>query len=46
MVRLESIGAVTQKLSGVPRGDIDPPISDECPDAERLHNPYPDSNND
>ncbi|MGK7900442.1 MAG: DUF6679 family protein [Hormoscilla sp.] len=36
MVRLESIGAVTQKLSTVPKGNIEIMISEECPEAERL----------
>lgn len=44
MVRLESIGAVTQKLASVPRGNVDPLVSDDCPDAERIHNHHNDSN--
>ncbi|CAA9586076.1 FIG00871881: hypothetical protein [uncultured Synechococcales cyanobacterium] len=46
MVRLESIGAVTRKLAGVRRGDIDPLVSEECPEAEQLRNPSPDANPD
>jgi hypothetical protein len=47
MVRLESIGAITQKLAGVPKGNVDPLVSDECPEAERLrNNQYPDSNSE
>ncbi len=46
MVRLESIGAVTRKLASVPRGNTDPLVSEDCPEAERLHNPYPESNPD
>ena len=44
MVRLESIGAVTQKLAAVPRGNVEPLLTEECPDAERIRNPYNDTN--
>jgi hypothetical protein len=44
MVRLESIGAVTQKLASVPRGNAEPLVSDDCPEAERIRNRYNDSN--
>jgi hypothetical protein len=43
MVRLESIGAVTQKLATVPRGDVEPLVSDDCPEAEQIRH-RPDSN--
>jgi len=46
MVRLESIGAVTRKLASVPRGNTDPLVSEDCPEAEQLRNPYPESNPD
>ncbi|MBW4509286.1 MAG: hypothetical protein KME64_22605 [Scytonematopsis contorta HA4267-MV1] len=46
MVRLESIGAVTQKLASVPRGNVEPQLTEDCPDAERIHNRYTDSNPD
>jgi hypothetical protein len=36
MVRLESIGAVSQKLSSVPRGNIEPLVSEDCPEAEQI----------
>ncbi len=39
MVRLESIGAVTQKLASVPRGYVssqDILISDDCPESEQI----------
>jgi hypothetical protein len=44
IVRLESIGAITQKLASVPRGDVDPLVSQDCPEAEQIHNKYPESN--
>jgi len=46
MVRLESIGAVTQKLASVPRGNVEPLLTEECPDAERIRNRFTDSNPD
>ena len=45
MVRLESIGSVMQKLSTVPRGDVEPMVSDDCPEAEQLRR-HPESNSD
>ncbi len=44
MVRLESIGAVTQKLASVPRGNVEPLLTEDCPEAERIRNRYTDSN--
>jgi hypothetical protein len=47
MVRLESIGAVTQKLASVPKGNVDPAVSEDCPEAEQIPNPrFPESNPD
>jgi hypothetical protein len=46
MVRLESIGAVTQKLASVPRGNVEPLLTEECPEAERIRNRFTDSNPD
>ncbi len=46
MVRLESIGAVSQKLASVPRGYFDPLIAEDCPEAEQIQKPSPDSNPD
>ena len=36
MVRLESIGAIQQKLATVPKGDADIAISDDCPASEQI----------
>lgn len=44
MVRLESIGAVTQKLASVPRGNVEPPLTEDCPESERIWNHYNDTN--
>jgi hypothetical protein len=42
MIRLESIGAVAQRLSSIPKGVLstsDLLISEDCPPAELLHSP-------
>jgi hypothetical protein len=44
MVRLDSIGAVSRKLAVVPRGNVEPLVSDDCPDAERIFKHQPDAN--
>ncbi|CCH65210.1 hypothetical protein RINTHM_7470 [Richelia intracellularis HM01] len=44
MIRLESVGAVTQKLASVPRGNVDPPLTEDCPESERIWNHYNDTN--
>ncbi|BDA40055.1 DUF6679 family protein [Candidatus Atelocyanobacterium thalassae] len=46
MVRLESIGAISQKIASVSRYDSEIAVSDECPDAEQIHPRSPDSNQD
>ncbi len=45
MVRLESIGAVSQKLSTVPKGNIELSIAEDCPEAEQIR-PHPDPTGD
>lgn len=37
MVRLESIGAIQQKLATVPTTDKEIAISDDCPTSEQIH---------
>ena len=44
MVRLESIGSVMQRLSAVPKGNVEPLVSDDCPEAEQIRNPHPEAN--
>ena len=46
MVRLESIGAVSQKLASVSRFNTEIPVSDDCPEAEQIYPHSPDSNQD
>ncbi|MGR3276461.1 hypothetical protein HRE53_15210 [Acaryochloris sp. 'Moss Beach'] len=46
MVRIESIGAVTTRLAAVPKHNVEPMVSDDCPEAEQLPNPHPDNNSD
>ena len=46
MVRLESIGAISQKIASVSRYNSEITVSDECPEAEQIHPRFPDSNQD
>ncbi len=46
MVRLESIGSVSQKLASVSRVNFELTIADDCPEAEQIHPPAPESNQD
>ena len=46
MVRLESIGSVTQKLASVSKLNFELAVSDECPEAEQIHPYYPEYNQD
>lgn len=43
MIRLESIGSIQQKLAGVPKGDVEPLVAEDCPEAEQLGNSQPDN---
>ncbi len=42
MVRLESIGAISQKLASVSRVNSEIAISEDCPEAEQLYPRSPD----
>ena len=44
MVRLESIGAISQKLASVSRYNSDIAVSEDCPEAEQIQPHYPESN--
>ena len=39
LVRLDSIGSISQKISSVSRFGFEPTVSEDCPDAERLDMP-------
>lgn len=39
LVRLDSIGSISQKISCVSRLGFEPAVSDDCPEAERLDDP-------
>lgn len=43
MVRLESIGAVTQKLASVSKTNVELNIADDCPEVEQIHPHYPEA---
>ncbi len=36
MVRVESIGAISQKLATVPKGAMELMLTNDCPDAEQM----------
>jgi hypothetical protein len=42
MVRLESIGAISQKLASVSRTNPEITVSEDCPEAEQLFPRSPD----
>ncbi|MGK7936814.1 MAG: DUF6679 family protein [Xenococcaceae cyanobacterium] len=44
MVRLESIGAIMQKLASVSKNNSEILISDDCPQAEQIHPHSPETN--
>ena len=46
MVRLESIGAVTQKLASVSKTNTEIMVSDDCPEAEQIRDSSPEHNPD
>jgi hypothetical protein len=35
-----------QKLAMVPKGDVEPAVSDDCPEVEKIRNRRPDPNAD
>ena len=44
MVRLESIGAIMQKLASVSKHNSEILISEDCPQAEQIHPHSPETN--
>ncbi|PNW32882.1 UNVERIFIED_CONTAM: hypothetical protein BEN50_02600 [Euhalothece sp. KZN 001] len=42
IIRIESIASITHRLASVSRADIDPLVSDDCPEAEQIYPRYPD----
>lgn len=46
IIRLESIASITHRLASVTRANIDPLVSDECPEAEQIYPHHPDSPQD
>lgn len=42
VIRLDSVGSIQRKLASVPRGNVDPLVSEDCPDAERFRKPSSD----
>lgn len=46
MVRLESIGAISQKLASVSRIHSEIAIAEECPESEQIYPRSPEANQD
>ncbi|MBR8827447.1 MAG: hypothetical protein DSM107014_05995 [Gomphosphaeria aponina SAG 52.96 = DSM 107014] len=46
IVRLESIGSITQKIASVSRINSEIFVADDCPEAEQIYPKYPDFNSD
>ena len=46
MVRLESIGAVTQKLASISKLNSELAVSDDCPEAEQIYPQFPEANSE
>lgn len=44
IVRIDSIGSISQKLASVSRYCDEIPVSDDCPEAEQISPHYPDAN--
>lgn len=44
LVRLDSIGSVSQKLASIPKSGFDPLVADDCPESEKIRKSHPDSN--
>jgi hypothetical protein len=42
IIRLESIASITHQLASVTRANIDPLVSEECPEAEQIYPHHPD----
>lgn len=46
IIRLESIGALAQRLASVPRGNVEVAVAEDCPEAEQISDPSPEPNTD
>lgn len=42
IIRLESIASITHRLASVTRANIDPLVSEDCPEAEQIYPNHPD----
>lgn len=45
IIRIESIASITHRLASVIRSNVDPLVSDDCPEAEQIY-PNPPNNPD
>jgi hypothetical protein len=46
IVRLDSIGSISQKLASVSRYSEELAIAEDCPEAEQIYPRFPDHNSD
>lgn len=46
LIRLESIGSISQKLASVPKGNFEFLTAEECPEAEQIPKHSPESDRD
>jgi len=44
LLRIESIGSISQKIASISRYCDDILVSDECPEAEQIHPRHPETN--
>jgi hypothetical protein len=44
LLRIESIGSISQKIASISRYSDDILVSDECPEAEQIHPRHPETN--
>lgn len=46
LVPMDSVGGITRRLAVVPKGDVEVLVAEDCPEAEQIQEPHPDSNSD
>jgi hypothetical protein len=46
LIRIESIGSISQKIASISRYSEDILVSDDCPEAEQIHPRHPEANSD
>lgn len=44
LIRIESIGSISQKIASISRYSEDILVSEDCPEAEQIHPRHPETN--